>query len=66
MELIAHLYENYTLISSTDMAVNDEIIRATYNADKPLESLIERLNECADFANAASETVSETQLVHIA
>ena len=36
------------------------------DSEEQLESLIERLNECAYFATAASEPVSETQLVRIA
>ena len=65
MKLINHLYKQYARISSMGMAANDEIIRASYNSKEPLESLTERLNECADFVTAASEPVSETQLVRI-
>ena len=39
--------------------------RASYNAEEPLESLIERLNKCVDFATAAREPVLYTQLVRI-
>ena len=66
MELIAHLHDLYTCIASMEMAENDEIIHAPYNAEEPLESLIERLNESPDSATAASEPVSQTQLVRIA
>ena len=48
------------------MAANNERLQASYNAEEKLGSLIERLNECADFATAAGKTVLETQLVHIA
>ena len=47
------------------MAANDKIIRVLYNAEEPLESLIERLDECADFTTSTREPVSETQLVRI-
>ena len=66
MYLLTHLYKNYARISPSDMAANDERLRAQYNAKEPIESLIERLNECADFTTAAGETVSDTQLFHIA
>ena len=42
-----------------------ERLRTSYNTEKPLESLIERLNKCADFATAVSKPVLETQLVCI-
>ena len=66
MELLSHLYKHYTRISSTDMAANDKRLRAPYNAEDPLNSLIERLNECADFVTAGTKPVSETHMVRIA
>ena len=48
------------------MAENDERLRASYNNEEPLEILIERLNECADFATASGKPVLETQLFRIA
>ena len=65
IELITHLYNNYTRISATDIAANGGRLCVPYNAEEPLESLIERINECTDFATASSEPVSETQLVRI-
>ena len=65
MDLLIHLYKNYARISSSDMAANDERLRTSYNAEETIKSLIERINDCADFATAAGEPVSETQLVHI-
>ena len=59
-------YKHYARISPSDMVANDERLQASYNTEKPLKSLIERLNECADFATAAGEPVLETQLVRIA
>ena len=47
------------------MAENNETIQVSYNAEEPLKSLIERLNECTDFGTTAGEPVSETQLVRI-
>ena len=48
------------------MSENDEQIRSPYNAAEPLKVLIERLNDCADFAAAARNPVSNTQHVCIA
>ena len=47
------------------MAGNYEIIRAPYNAEEPLKSLIKMLNKCAEFSTAAVEPVLETQIVRI-
>ena len=64
MELIAHLYNNYAQISSTDMATNNKRLHTSYNAEKQIESFIERLDDCAYLATASRQTVSETQLLH--
>ena len=48
------------------MTSNNERLRSSYNSEEPLEILIKRLDECADFATAAREPVSDTQLVRIA
>ena len=42
MDIIKHIYEHYARISPSDMAANDEILRASYNTEEPLESLVER------------------------
>ena len=65
MDLLTHLYKNYARISPSDMAANNERLRASYDAEEPLENLIKRLDECANFATAAGEPVSETQPVRI-
>ena len=65
MDPLTHIYKNYARISPLDMAAKDEILRSSYNAEELLKSLTERLDECAEFATAAGEPVSETQLVRI-
>ena len=60
MEIITHLYEHYTRKSPLDMAANNDRLWASYKAEEPLESRIERINECADFATAAGDPVLDT------
>ena len=66
MDLLTHIYDHYARISPSGMAANDERLGASYNAEEPLESLTKRLDECADFAMAAGEPVSETRIARIA
>ena len=66
IDLISPHCEHYVSISLTDMEANHERIRASYNSEELLESLLERINKCVNFATASSEPVSETQLVNIA
>ena len=60
-----HLYSNYTRIYVTEMAEIDECLQSRYNAEEPIESLVKRLKECADFAMEESKPVTKTQLVRI-
>ena len=60
LELIQHLYTHYSRISATDMAARDGFIQFPYNAEEPLEGLIERLNEWANFEADAIDMVSES------
>ena len=66
MDIITHLYDKYAHISATNMAENHERLRASYNVEESLESLIKMLNKCADFTTASRTPVLETQLVCIA
>ena len=66
MDFFSHIYRDYAHIYPSDMAANDERLRSSYNAEEPLESLLERLYECVDLAVEAGELVLETQIVRIA
>ena len=65
LALLTHLYTNYACISATYVAASNKNILSQYKLEDPLEGIIERLNEYADFAAAASEPVTDTQIFHI-
>ena len=65
-DLIQNLYTHYSRISATYMAAYKYRLLPPYNEEEPLERLIERINDCTEFAAASSEPVLETQLVRIA
>ena len=66
MELLSHLYNHYTRISSALYGARSLLSFAAISVEDPLNSLIERLNECADFVTAGTKPVSETHMVRIA
>ena len=47
------------------MSENDGYLQSPYNTEDTLVGIMKRLNECAEFAAAASELVTETRLVSI-
>ena len=65
LDIIQNIYTQYTCIYATEMSANDKRLQYPYNAEKSIEGIIERLNECSDLAAAASDQVSTTKLVHI-
>ena len=66
IDLIVHLYRNYTRISAADLAVNDTHLQEAYNANDPLQSLYERLNKREYYAAVTIDTITEGQIVWIA
>ena len=65
LALITHIYYHYDRISATDMAENNENLRSCYNAEDPLEGLVERLNKCVELTEASGNLFTETQLIFI-
>ena len=65
LSILTHLYANYSHISTTDMVNSDNNIRSLYNSEEPLNSLVERLNKCVDFAVPVGYPVTETHIVRI-
>ena len=51
---------------ATNLAENNKKLREPCNPDETLKSLYTRLNECMDYATAASDPITEVQAVRIA
>ena len=66
LNLIIHIYGNYTRISATDLVENDNHLREPFNPNEPLESLYTRLNKCGDYGTAASNPITEGHISRIA
>ena len=47
------------------MASNDENIYSLHNVEEPIDSLVGRFNDCADFVSGVEEPVTDTQLVRV-
>ena len=65
LTLLSHLYAHYTWILATDLAENDRKLQETFNPDEPIESFYTSLNECADYATAADDPITEGKFVRI-
>ena len=65
INIIQHLCHHYESISNTDMEENKYQFHVAYNFKEPLEILIKRLNECVDFATAASDPLTKGHIISI-
>ena len=66
LDLATHIYAHYANISANDISENSKRLLSPYNAEDTLECLIQRLKKFSDFADSASELVTETKIVRIA
>lgn len=61
MQLIQHMYNNYGIITPSDMEENNIQMREAFDATKPIETLFEQIEDTAEYidtANAAYITPS--------
>ena len=64
--ILDHLYATYVNISSTDLQENDNVFRTPYNINQPIETLIDRVKNCGDYATPGNTPYSLEQVISIA
>ena len=64
--ILDHLYTTYTNISSADMQENDAVFRTPYDINQPIESLLDRVENCGDYAADGNTPYSLKQDIDIA
>ena len=48
------MYNNYGIITPSDMEENDKRMRETFDATKPIETLFEQIEDAAEYADTAN------------
>ena len=65
LQLIAHIYGQYTRISATDLTANYVNLWKQFNPDETLKSLYMNINKCVDYATVADKPITEGQVMRI-
>jgi hypothetical protein len=50
--MLDHLFETYGNITAVDLEINFEHMRRTWDPQRPVESLIKQILDCADYYKA--------------
>ena len=64
--MLEHLYANYANISPADLQQNDAKLRAPYDANHPIETLIDQVELAVKYAAVGKTSYSAEQVVTIA
>ena len=64
--ILDHLYATYTKISSADLQDNDTRLRALYDANLPIEALINQVEGAAEYAVTGNNPYTPLQVASIA
>ena len=61
--ILDHIYLTYANISSSDLQENETCFRTPYDANYPIETLIEQAETSVEYAAAGNTPYSQAQVV---
>jgi hypothetical protein len=62
-EILTYLFDTYGKITPEDLVANDKRLIEEWDGVEPFESVIERVNECIEFAQEADREYTENQVL---
>jgi hypothetical protein len=63
LEMLQHLFDKYGKISAEAILANDEKLKEPWDGAEPFEDIIERVEECMDFATSAAREYTNEQVL---
>ena len=66
LDFLSHLYKTYANISPSDLQDNDARLRAPYDANHPIETLVDQVDNAVEYAAAGDTPYTPQQVVSIA
>ena len=63
-QLISHLFTTYGRTTPMDLHANDIRFKAAYDTNQPFESFVQQIEDAMDFADAAGQAYTATQIVN--
>jgi hypothetical protein len=65
-DMVYHLFLSYGIITDVDLEHNWENMRKAWDPQQPVESLLNQIQDCVDYAEAGRITISEAKELHTA
>ena len=63
LQMIAHLYNNYGMITALDIIENEKRMDKPYNPSEAIETYFEQVEDAVEFAEASNSPFTSTQIV---
>jgi hypothetical protein len=64
-DMLDHLFETYGNITAVDLEINFEHMRRAWDPQQPVESLFKKIQYCADYSEAGSVLIGNTQKINV-
>ena len=65
LQILAHLYTNYTKITPADLDNNDQAMKQPCNVNQPIEVLYKQIKDAIEFADMGQTPYSRKQVLNI-
>jgi hypothetical protein len=64
-DILDHLFETYSNITSVDLEINLEHMRRAWDPQQPVEPLFKQIQDCADYSEAGGVPISHSQQINV-
>jgi hypothetical protein len=63
--MLNHLFETYGNITSVDLEINFEHMRRPWDPHQPVESLFNKIQDCADYSEAGGVPIGPSRQINV-
>jgi hypothetical protein len=64
-DMLDHLFETYSNITSVDLEINFEHMRRAWDPQQPVETLFKKIQDCADYSEAGGVPIGPSQQINV-
>jgi hypothetical protein len=63
--MLGHLFETYGNINAVDLEINCEHMRRAWDTQQPVESLLNKIQDCTDYSEAGGVLIGHQQQINV-
>jgi hypothetical protein len=64
-DMLDHLFDTYSNITAVDLEINFEHMRRAWDPQQPVESLFNKIQDCADYSEAGGVPIGLSQQINV-